>query len=226
MNNIAFQIHHINGKNNYRDVLYKNVKNYLSNYCDNLNLETVEIKDKQGLEEFQAQNPDFKVNSEGIELNNVQGWRYGEIGLWASTFLAYKKFSFSQYNFLLLVEDDIEFDNDLIENIKMCLSQAPENWDVIFLFAPGNTSNEINISENNIVESYHDWSTLCYLINKNTVNKVIEDIKDGIYLPIDWYFLRQKNKYKSYTIDKSKKMSCRPADIESSFQHQERQIIK
>lgn len=225
MNNIVFEIFHLKDKSKERDLLFNKANEYFSKKYEKLNSKTFEIKNKNDLDDFKKEYDDFLVKPEGINLAGIQGWRYGEIGLWATTFAAYKKFLLTNYDILLLVEDDIVFEEDLSKNIEMSLSQAPENWDVIFLFAEGNHSSDKEIYENNLVESYHDWSTLCYLINRQAVNKVIDDIKDGIYLPLDWHFLRQKNKYKSYTISKDRKMSCRPADIKSSFQHQERQIL-
>ena len=187
--------------------------------------ETYRISNKEDYLNFKSSNEDFIIDPNGYSLNGEQGWKWGEIGIWASNWSSWKQFLDSDYDYLILMEDDIVIYEDFFELLKKYILELPEKWEAFHMFSPEgeyykyNTS--LDISENTCI-AYQDWSCACYVINKSGVKKMLEHASRGIGLPIDWYMFRQKDIFNVYTIKPSAKTGCTVEAIESTFQNKQK----
>ena len=210
-----------------RNHLYLSMNQYMNNYSQELDSPTISISNQEELNSFYASNPTIKFYNDGYEFNNEIGWRYGELGIWASNITAYKNFLKSDSDYLILMEDDIVYKDGFFSNLVDYLNQLPEDWDVFFYYAPQNKiPSEIYSDDKDVCRAYQDWSCLCYVINRVTAKIVVDDVSNNqISLPIDYYFLKQ-NKYNCYTVKPNSKFYCEIADIESTFQtKQQRKVL-
>lgn len=211
-----------------REDLYNAMNNYMNTYSDELETPTIKISNYQEFAKFCSDNQRIRFDKKGYEFNNESGWRFGEIGIWASNIAAYKNFLNSDYDYMVLMEDDIEYSDGFFENLESYMSEIEEDWDLFFYYAPGNTNTgEVYVGEKNICRSYQDWSCLCYVINKKAAQKVMDDINNNpISLPLDYYFFRQPEKYICYTVKQTSKLYCKISGLESTFQtKQQRQVL-
>lgn len=225
--NFSHKVFHLE-KDTFRQDLFENMNRYISNYSKELETPTINISGQIELNNFYKDNPDIVFDKQGYEFNNETGWRYGEIGVWASNIEAYKNFLKSDSDYLILMEDDIEYFDGFFENLVNYMSQIEDEWDLFFYYAPGNTnSGEYYPEEKDICKAYQDWSCLCYVINKKAAEKVIQDISTSpIKLPLDYYFFKQPEKFNCYTVKPTSKLYCKISGLESTFQNkQQRKVL-
>ena len=203
-----------------REDLFNSMNSYISQYSEELNTPTINISSDTDIENFYIQHPFVKFDKAGYEFNSESGWRYGELGIWASNISAYINFLKSDKDYLILMEDDIEYSKGFFENLVKYMSQIDEEWDLFFYYAPGNTNaGEFYPEEKDVCRSYQDWSCLCYVINRKAAQKVIDDLYDNVIsLPIDYYYFRQPEKYVCYTVKTTSKLYCKISGLESTFQ--------
>jgi len=214
-----------------RENLYKSMNEYISQYSSELDTPTIEISCKEDLEKFYIDS-NVRFTNTGYEFDNQIGWRFGELGVWASNIKAYTKFLETDADFLILMEDDIEYFLGFYENLVYYMSQLPESWDAFFYFAPDNGNFDLSyeslmpdLGKSDICKTYQDWSCLCYVINRDTARKILIDINRPISLPLDYYFFRQPDKYNSYTVKTTSKLYCRIAKMQSTFQHKQKREV-
>lgn len=210
-----------------RNDLYNAMNLYMSQYSKELNSNTVSISNKEELDIFCLSNPKINFYTNGYEFDNEVGWRYGELGIWASNISAYKNFLKTDSDYLILMEDDIVYREGFFENLVLYLKQLPESWDVFFYYRPKNSiTPDIDSEYKDVCKAYQDWSCLCYVINRVTAKRILDDVElNPITLPIDYYFLKQ-NKYDCYTVKPDSKLYCEIADMESTFQtKQQRKVL-
>jgi len=212
-----------------REELFSSMNDYIGQYSEELNTNTINISNDTDIEDFCRQYPFIKFDKAGYEFNSESGWRYGELGIWASNISAYINFLKSDKDYLILMEDDIEYFPGFFENLVKYMSQIDEEWDLFFYYAPGNTNTgEFYPEEKDVCRSYQDWSCLCYVINRKAAQKVIDNLYDNIIsLPIDYYYFRQPEKYICYTVKPTSKLYCKISGLESTFQtKQQRKVLK
>jgi GR25 family glycosyltransferase involved in LPS biosynthesis len=221
--NIAYKLFHL-PRDHERNKLVENVHSNLLKSIKILDTDTIKISSYDEYTAFREQYPDFNIDPNGYNLDNKQGWRYGEVGIWASNWLAWKNFIESDYDYLILMEDDIVLYDDFLIYIKEYLKELPENFDAFHVFSPEDQNDKYNtgldISEN-ICSSYQDWSCACYIINKSGAKKMIQLASKGIYLPLDWFMFRQKHALSIYTIKPMVDKICIIINIQSTFQTKE-----
>jgi GR25 family glycosyltransferase involved in LPS biosynthesis len=121
--------------------------------------------------------------------NNKNYTSKSEYGCLLSHLETIRKFSNSNYNIALILEDDctLEFKKYWKNNIKQIIKEAPSDWEIIQLCYIQEDKNHPIHNWNN-KEKYlkpHQYSTLSYLINKKGAKKIINSIYDF-----------NKNKYK------------------------------
>jgi len=214
-----------------RDQYYLAMNNYLASYSAELNTQSIRISNQEEFENFIKNNSDFNLDFNGYNLDNIQGWRYGEVGVWASNFLAWKAFKESEADYGMFMEDDIMFEPDFMEVLNEYMSELPENWDAFFFAVPPGQfpkyyEQGADIGMPNVSRVYQDHWMLCYLLSKNGVNKALEYTKRGINLPLDWYFFRQKSLFNSFAVKPTSKFVCFGSPTETSFQYQERKVMR
>ena len=211
-----------------REQYTKNLNDYLSSYSKELNINSVKISNDEELIFFLKNNPDFKLDPNGYELDNIRGWRYGEIGVFASNFIAWKEFLNTDSDLVILMEDDILFEQDFITLLTEYIKELPADWDAFFFAVPPGQfhkhSSHLDVGPNTS-KIYQDHWMLCYVLNKKGAVKAIETVAGGVRLPVDWFFFRQRHIFNSYSIKPQAKTSVSGSPTETTFQHNQRKIM-
>jgi GR25 family glycosyltransferase involved in LPS biosynthesis len=201
MSNFSYFVFNVPGSNFLRDYCYIKINNSLKN-IDRLNSKTEIIKTKE--ECF-----DFINNNSGFTVNTIKGYsgentifppRAGVIAVIASNYTAWKNFLKTDYDYLLLFEDDVLVSKNLVTFLNMYVSELPEDWDIFSLYIPDDIKYLYNPlthdipNKNYVCKSYTTHCCAAYVISKKGAQKAIDDIeKNGISAPIDWYVLNVKH---------------------------------
>jgi GR25 family glycosyltransferase involved in LPS biosynthesis len=218
---LAYKIFHIEGMGesaHIRSELYKKANDYLSMYFDELNTPTIKISNQEEYDHFTKNNFDMKPT-----LN----FKFGEMGIWASNLVALKNFIQTDYDYLMLMEDDIEIGQNFTEYLGKYMSQLPDKWDIFSYFVhPNQFSRYNNDGKGDVVKAYQDWSMLCWIVNKRSAKKIINNIKIfGVENPIDWHIFRGTDKYSSYTLTPGAYRPITLHETTSTFQHLDERLI-
>jgi GR25 family glycosyltransferase involved in LPS biosynthesis len=224
----SHKVFHIEG-NEERYSKVKSINDYLYSYSKLLITPTIKISSVEEYTEFLKNNPSFVPDPYGYSLHGEQGWRYGEIGIWASNWTAWHNFLKSDADYLILMEDDITYNSNFMEIIINYISQLPEGWEVFHAFSPADQfdkhTDRHNFGAEDVCVAYQDWSCLCYIITRDAAKKMIEN-SSMFNLPLDWYMFRQHHLFKTYTVKPTSKFPCTLLVTESTFQaKQKREII-
>lgn len=225
---VCFKIFH-EEKNNetlsVRDKLTKRAYDQLIINFDELDTPTIIIKDAQAVKDFYNK-AKIKIYPKGHEDN---GWKPGELGIWASNYTAWVNFSKSKYDSIMLMEDDIQLSKDFNKMIYKYIDELPEDWDVFTVYIPetGNiryTANRkhLMVGKENICKVYQSWSCLCYVVSKSGAKKMIEDVKTPVSRPIDHY-LFYHNDLNVYSIKMEKGNICNIYRTDSTVQTAKKQ---
>jgi GR25 family glycosyltransferase involved in LPS biosynthesis len=222
------KVFHIEGNDN-RSSLVKSINDYLYSYSKVLHTPTIKISNQEDYEIFIKDNPSFVPDKNGYSLHGEQGWRYGEIGIWASNWKAWHNFLKSDADYLILMEDDIVSSDGFMDILINYIGQLPENWDVFHAFSPadqfGKHTERNNFGADDVCIAYQDWSCLCYVINRAAAQKMIDN-SYNFSLPLDWYMFRQQHIFNVYTVKPSSEFPCTLFPTESTFQKtQKREIL-
>jgi GR25 family glycosyltransferase involved in LPS biosynthesis len=208
----------------------KNINSYLNQYSVELNTETIKISNQEEFVKVISENKDFNLDFNGYNLDNLQGWKYGEVGIFASNFKAWKEFINSDADYAILIEDDIVFKDNFMELLKKYILEIEKDWDVLFFAVPEDQfykykTTGVDINLKNVCQTYQDYSMLCYIINKSGALKAINTVQDGIRLPLDWYFMRQQNIFDCYSVKPTSEFACYQASVETTIQNKTRKVM-
>jgi GR25 family glycosyltransferase involved in LPS biosynthesis len=178
-------------------------KAVLDQHINSLTSKTVGIFNQTQLELFVAQNSEFGLNLR----NQSRPLKYPEVGLWASNYLAIKEFIDSEYDYLILVEDDTKLEPDFFEKLNTYMQEMPSDMDCFLAYKPENIFYNAGYELLQNEEQYHTdseiiwiahqtWSTCCILLNKVGAQKILDYINAGISDPIDLFlFGNQQGQY-------------------------------
>lgn len=212
-----------------RDWFVKNINIYLSKYSKELDTPTIQIRSAEDLASYYQHNKDFNIDPNGYSLHGQQGWKFGELGIWASNYTAWKNFLKTDSDYLILMEDDIVFNEDFFPLLEKYLAELPDSWDFFSFFSPEDQHHKYNIAKSygeNTAMLYQDWSCLCYVLTRKGAERFLLLMSSGVSLPLDWFFYRQTQKFYGYSVKPEARKGCTLAAIESTFQTKhERQII-
>ena len=229
INKLGYKLLHIEGQDDARNQLVKHLHGQLDKY-DRLESPTVLINSEESAHEFLRENPDFNLDPHGYNLDNIQGWKYGEIGVWASNYLGWKEFAESDLDYAMFMEDDLVITDNFEKVLSKYLDQLPESWEVFSFYVPGCEYHKFTdahaLGGKDVCYSYQDWSCACYLINKRSVGRLLESVKSPVTLPIDWHFFRQTHVFEVYSVRPDSEFACHLLEGESTFQNtQERKVL-
>jgi GR25 family glycosyltransferase involved in LPS biosynthesis len=171
-------------------------------FLPRLGSETVYLNTAEKAEAFTNQTPEFKVNTvtDFCKPGETFPPSSGVVGVWASTYLAYKKFLESDKKVLILFEDDIVISKNFKGIAELYMSELMPIWDFFSFFVPDDSlfaynESEHDLSEEHICKSYQQWSCAGYAVSRRGAEKTITDIKlRGINCPIDWYIFNFRMK--------------------------------
>jgi GR25 family glycosyltransferase involved in LPS biosynthesis len=219
LNEIGYKIFHLPNSNRHN--LYKISNAYLSKHFDEIDTPTIKISSLDEYFAFKKENKDFNLDPNGYNLDDKQGWKLGELGIWASNFTAMKNFLNTDKKYLMLLEDDVLIDEGFVTNLPSLMEELPDGWDLFSCFSPENQSHKYSYSDSHglVCPSYQDWSMLCYILNRKSVKMILDHIKfEPVSLPLDWFYFRQPDKFKCYTVTPNSIILCNLMDARSTFQ--------
>jgi GR25 family glycosyltransferase involved in LPS biosynthesis len=201
LDNACFEVFHTDTGNELRNKSYEGILNSMS-FLPRLGSETMYLNTAEKAEAFINQTPEFKVNTvtDFCKPGETFPPSSGVIGVWASTYLAYKKFLESDKKVLILFEDDIVISKNFKGIAELYMSELMPIWDFFSFFVPDDSlfaynENEHNLNEEHICKSYQQWSCAGYAVSRRGAEKAIADIKlQGINCPIDWYIFNFRMK--------------------------------
>jgi GR25 family glycosyltransferase involved in LPS biosynthesis len=225
---ICFKIFHeeSNSKTlSVRDKLTKKATEQLIKNFEEFDTPTIIMKDTEDIKEFYL-NSKIKIYPKGHEDN---GWKPGELGIWASNYTAWVNFYESKYDHIVLMEDDIQLSKDFNQKLYKYIDELPEDWDVFTVYIPetGNirykgSGKSLHIGKENVCKVYQSWSCLCYVVSKTGAKKMIDDVKKPVSRPIDHY-LFYHDTLNVYAIKYEKPNICNIYRTESTVQTAKKQ---
>ena len=226
--NICFKIFHNEEDSQLmekRNILTKRAITQLEKDFDNFDTPTIMMRNIDDIKSF-YKNAEIKVDPKGWESN---GWKPGELGIWASNYTAWSKFSQSDYDHIILMEDDIQLSKDFSQRLYEYIDELPEDWDVFTVYVPptGNIrykkdGKHLDVGKKNICKVYQSWSCLCYVVSKAGAKKLIEMVKTPVSRPIDHYLFYNDN-LDVYAIKYNRANICNIYSTTSTVQHTKKQ---
>lgn len=242
INNLLYKVFH-SAKDTDRDYLWREANNSLQFVGKELDTPTVLISGPTSLKTFLTKNPDFNIDLKGYDPRKYMdtrsqfvgargirvGWRYGEIGVWASNWVAWKTFLNTDADYLLLVEDDGVFTWGYEDLLHAYMQELPEDWDQFHLWAPvGDRSlfdiDDHGIGKTHVCKAYQNWSNTAYVLSRRGAKKLLDDVeKNGITLPLDWLWFKESYRFNfgCYTVTPESTHLCYNSEsVGSTFQWQ------
>ena len=207
-----------------RNILVSRAKEKLKENFSEFQTPTIIMRNNEEIKEF-YKNAKIKINPKGFEGN---GWKPGELGIWASNLTAWENFAKSDYDYIILMEDDIVLQKDFNNKLINYMDELPDDWDVFTAYAPptGNVRYKVSrkdlfIGKDNVCRVYQSWSCLCYVVSKSGAKKLLKEVKKNVGSPIDHYLFYNKN-LSVYTMKMEKGNICDIYRTESTVQTAER----
>jgi GR25 family glycosyltransferase involved in LPS biosynthesis len=241
MTNILYNIFH-SDKDVERNNLYREADHKLQLIGTKLDTPTILISGPRSLKKFLTENPDFNIDLKGYDPRKYMdprswlfgrvcrvGWKYGEIGIWASNWVAWKNFLRTDAEYLILAEDDIVLIDGCKQLLEMYMDHLPEGWDQFHLWAPTidrplYDPDKHSIGNMYISKAYQNWSNTAYLLSRSGAQKLLDDVKKrSIKLPLDWLWFKESAEFdfRCYTLTPQSTHLCyNYKEVESTFHWQ------
>jgi GR25 family glycosyltransferase involved in LPS biosynthesis len=235
---LCFKVFHIENttyQSISRGKLKKELDSMMSEFATELDTPTINIYSEYTLLSFYKDNEDICIDPKGMQvapewdISRYNGWRFGELGIYASNLTAWKNFLASDFEYAVLMEDDFQINNTFKDHLTEYMQELPDDWEVLSMHMNPNEDDRFNehydIGKPNVCKTYHRLSMACYVINKRFVRKALELIKTPITEPFDVYVLNEPYKFNSYSIKPGKPKGCRCLGshfaFKSTFQERE-----
>ena len=204
--NLAYQLFHINGVSVERDDAAAVVQATLN--LSSLNSPTMS-------------------SETSFPFNLAKQFKPGWVGLWSSTIVAIKNFLASDFDALLILEDDIVLWDGFLENSREYVERLPEHWDYFYQYVhPWQQDNNFNpaceIGDEYLCRSYQVWSNACFWVSKKGAQILLEAInKEPIDEAVDWYILKRgmTREWDVYSLRPLVKAYCHIGGFETTIQN-------
>lgn len=235
ISNGCFVVFHTKDEKNHktRSILADNINKVAIKFLDKLETPTIKIVDKEGIIKFLKENKEFKIDPLGWDysyktltqeydktLAIPKGWTYGHIGIWASNYTAWKNFLKTNYDYLLLFEDDVILHDNFFDLFLKYLDLLPKDWEVFHQYAPDDViCNDIKIIDNRypICLPYQTYSNAVYAVSKRGAKKIVDLCENNdVFISADWFFFKQLDLFNIYTIEPNADMGCSLANLKST----------
>ena len=207
-----------------RNILTKRAKDKLVKDFDEFDTPTIMIRNVDDVKKFYK---DAKIKIDPLGHFGT-GWKPGELGIWASNYKAWENFAKSDYDYIILMEDDIQLLGSFNEKLIKYIDDMPDDWDVFTAYIPsfgneryGKDRKDLFVGKDNICRVYQSWSCLCYVVSKKGAKKLLKQIQSTVKSPIDHYLFYNKN-LSVYTMKMEKGNICDIYRTESTVQTAER----
>jgi GR25 family glycosyltransferase involved in LPS biosynthesis len=188
-------------------------------FLPRLGSSTMYLNTADKVENFINLHQDFKVNT--VEDYCQPGETFppsaGVVGVWASNYKAWKRFLESDYDTLIIFEDDIVLSKNFKFIAEKYLDELMPVWDFFSFFVPNDSFFAYNpqlhdMGDENICRSYQQWSCAGYAVSRRGAEKAIADVESqGITAPVDWYIFNFRMKqeenqaqFSTYTVKPDK----------------------
>jgi GR25 family glycosyltransferase involved in LPS biosynthesis len=162
---------------------------------------TVYLSTFKEVDKFCEENPAFRVNQ--IKAQTPEGRDFptnsGIVGVFASNYLAYKKFLETDKDILFIFEDDATVSVNFAEVVDLYSTELPEGWDFWAIYVPDDClpwyNSDYDIGERKyICRTYQDWSCAGYAVSRKGAELAVKDIEThGMANPIDWYIFNSRH---------------------------------
>jgi GR25 family glycosyltransferase involved in LPS biosynthesis len=216
--NIAYAILHVPSDVNREPLLIKN-KSYLDKYAKDLNQKAYGIYTAEQLNDYYSENV-------GLNIDPGTNFRYAEIGCWASHHIAWKEFYESDYDAVVIFEDDIDIKDGFFENLLGNISLLPGDWDAFFALVPEGNFSYYNrahdIGSKAVCKAYQGNWLGAYVINKSGAEKLLSSAKEKIRRPVDIHIFYSPGLLNSYSIMPHTKMFVDGVDLGTTIHHVDR----
>ena len=207
-----------------RSKLVSDAKNQLIKDFDQLETPTFIMKSPEDVKSFYS-----KEKMKIYPLGHFKtGWKPGELGIWASNYTAWKNFLKTDYDYVILMEDDIVLTDNFNSKLVSYLDELPDNWDIFTAYIPtfGNIryekrKNELLIGKENVCKVYQSWSCLCYVVSRSGAERLMKESRQIIKSPIDHYLFYHRG-LNAYTLKMEKENICSLYETESTVQEAQR----
>ena len=201
LSNTCFEVFHTDTGNKVRNQSYDGIIKGVS-FLPRLGSPTMYLNTLDKVENFINLHPEFKVNT--VEDYCQPGETFppsaGVVGVWASNYMAYKRFLKSDYDTLIIFEDDITLSKNFKSVLESYMTELPFDWDFFSFFVPNDSlfaynEEQHNIGAENVCLSYQQWSCAGYMVSRAGAEKAVADIESrGINCPVDWYIFNFRMK--------------------------------
>ena len=207
-----------------RNLLTRKATDRLKKNFDEFDTPTIIMKNQDDVKNF-YKNVNMKIYPMG-HFNT--GWKPGELGIWASNYTAWQNFLKSDYDYIILMEDDIVLGNDFNNKLIRYIDELPEDWDIFTAYIPsfgndryGKNRKSLYVDKENICRVYQSWSCLCYVVSKQGAKKLLKEVQSTVRSPIDHYLFYHKG-INAYTIKLEKGNICDIYTTSSTVQNAQR----
>jgi GR25 family glycosyltransferase involved in LPS biosynthesis len=192
--NACFEVFHADTGNEIRNRVYEDILLSMS-FLPRLGSPTIYLDTAKKAQDFMDSNPEFKVNTvhDYAKPGETFPPSSGVIGVWASNYLAYKKFLETDKDVLFIFEDDVVLSSNFTTITQFYMNQLLPVWDFFSLFVPDDSlfayqEDAHDYGEDNVCYSYQQWSCAAYAVSRKGALRAVADIESrGITAPIDWY---------------------------------------
>lgn len=184
--------------------------NILNKYFDQIyyiNLERRKDRNQECINELQKNNIIAKrfAAIDGKSIINPN-WDYslGAFGCLQSHLEIIKEAKNNKYNNVLILEDDVVFNDNMESDFEKYYNQLNKEWDMLYL--SGNHNRHIQNSfekiNDNIIKCNLTHTTHCYAV-KNTVYDIIIDALNKTIVPLDVEYTKIQKKLNCYAFNPS-----------------------
>jgi glycosyl transferase family 25 len=98
----------------------------------------------------------------------------GELGGTISHTRLVKKIIDEKYDRVLVLEDDVEFNDNFLLKTEEVLNELPEKWDILFF--GGNHTGGFDKVSDNLIRVYRTYALHCYALNKTGLNTIYDNM--------------------------------------------------
>jgi GR25 family glycosyltransferase involved in LPS biosynthesis len=194
---LSYAILHVK-KDILRESLYLKNIDYLNKFAINLNQDSYGIYTQEDLDAY------YYLNL-GLNIDKNTNFRYSEIGCWASHYSAWQKFLDSNFDYVLILEDDIDILPEFYENLIARINMLPEDWDMFSALVPeGNFSYFDLVNHdigNSVISKTYQGNWLgAYVLNKSGAKKIIESFYNPITRAVDIHLFYSPGMLNSYSL--------------------------
>lgn len=220
-----------------RKACVKKVHDLLGTILKEADTPTVSVKTHDELRSFMLSYPKVNIDGKGFDMSqagmkkynkeiaNPTGWYLSEIGIMASHYVAWKSFLDTDFEYMLLFEDDVYIADNFFELFEKHYKELPVDWEAFYFCAPApdrslryldGTNRSIS---DNLCEPYHYWSSAGYAVSKSGAAQLVDYVENkySIHLPLDWFILQKNAIEKVYSIKPNRDQGCRLVNTESTY---------